>query len=208
MSRAATIDGSLLWNGHVYWDVRATYTDRVTTIKDYDIATGTTTVAGQGGGWIPRLLAGGVTFDPQGSNAIAVPRALPQQVAAATAGRQNFLVTDGRAYAWTTAAKQLAWWAPGQRKITVITPPPGFDPSALQTVAGNFLMFDNQVGDQTRTFVTDARTGATAMLPAQLQPFLYGASGVALGYRFAGAVKESATESVRLDTRTLPELRC
>lgn len=201
-----TIDGSLLWNGHVYWDIRKTYTAATTTIRDYDIATGKTTVAGPGGGWIPRLLADGVTFDPQGSGAIAVPRALPRPVAAATAGRRKFIVTDGQAYAWTTAANQLAWWAPGQTRVTTFALPAYADPQT-EAVAGRYLMLDDSRNATGHRLVLDARTGAIAIVPG-LQPYILSARGVFVGYEFAGAFKTSATVATRVDTTTLPELSC
>jgi hypothetical protein len=202
-----SIDGSLLWNGHVYWDVRTVYTDRTTTIRDYDIATGKTTTAGTGTPGVPRLLAAGVTFDPEGSSSIAIPRHLPSVVAAASLGRRNFLVTDGRVFAWTTATKQIAWWVPGDSQITVLTLPRGVDPE-LESVNGPFLVFDDQNSTNLRRDLLDARTGATAPLPSTLQPILMSAGSVALGYSFTGAFKTSSTAVVRLDTNGLPGLTC
>jgi hypothetical protein len=200
-----TIDGSLLWNGHVYWDVRTTYTDRTPTIRDYDLATGKTTVAGQGGGWIPRLLATGVTFDPQGAGAIAIPRALPEVVAAARLTSTNQLLTDGHAFVWVTN-NRITWWAPGQARPTSVRMSPRVKPS-LQAVGGHFVFFADEASISLTNFVLDLRTGAFAALP-KAQPMLHSASGVVLGYGFVGAFKDSPTAVVRLDTRKLPELTC
>ncbi len=151
-----TIDGSLLWNGHVYWDVRTSYGSRTSTIRDYDLSTGRTTVAGHGKAGPPRLLADGVTFDGYGGTTVAIPRELPVAVATANRDRANPLVSDGPAYAWTTKGQLLAWWAPGQSRVTTFALPAYADPHA-EAVAGPFVLLDDSRSATAHRLLLDAR---------------------------------------------------
>jgi hypothetical protein len=205
-----TINGSLLWNGHVYWNVKKTFASATSTIKDYDLATGETSVAGQGvgqaGSGAPTLLPTGVAFNYPQSQSVAVPRTVPADLPAAATADVNRLVTDGTAYAWVTKDHKVMSWGPERNAITTVRLPRGVLPS-LQAVGGGFVFFADEADVRQRNFVLDVRTGAVAAL-AEMQPFGYSATGVVVGYRFVGAVKESATAAARLDTRKLPELTC
>jgi len=195
-----TLDRSELFDGVVYWDVRARFATPRSVIKAFQVTSGRTEVVGQGSmdprG--PELVANGVQWDrsrPDGG----VLRSLPGDVP-----RSGSLRTDGSSYAWTLGANGIVWWRPGQEKPTVVRVPGGS--VSVETVAGAFVFFDGDHTPVQGTGVLDARTGAVAMLP-EFTP-LTAAGGTAVGYRFAGGSNQPLMQAVRLHSSSLPELRC
>jgi hypothetical protein len=210
-----TIDGSVLWNGHVYWDVRATYVSTTSAIHDYDIASRHTSVVARGAAGPPQVSALGVSFGGYGSTTIAIARPLPAAVAAALTSQtaRDTLVTDGRSYAWRASATDLAWWAPGSAQVTEVGVPEA-DDAQPDAVAGPFVLFgdpDTNLADNSSALL-DARTGAVGtargLQPFGLLPAGLAGSGILVGYAFEGKQKSSPTAAVRVDTTGLPGLHC
>ena len=195
-----TIDGSVLWRGTVYWDVRAHYTAQVADIDAYSIATGHTSLIAHGGPFFPRVVGGGVTWSSYDANTVSVWRTLPPQVP-----RAPGLQSDGTSYAWPIGRDRIAWWAPGRRNPVVLRIP-DVPEVQLEWVAGPYVFFGSDRVPVQATRVIDARSGATALLRGSTP--LMAAGGSVVGYVFTGSFKESGTALVRLDTSQLPGLHC
>jgi len=195
-----TIDGSVLWRGTVYWDVRPHYTAQVTDIHAYSIATGHASVIAHSGPFFPRIVGGGVTWASYGDDTVSVWRTLPPPVP-----RAPGLQSDGTSYAWPVGRNRFAWWGPG-RSDPVVLEVPGANEVHLNWVAGPFLFLDDDGVPVQATRVLDARTGALALVRHDMP--LMAAGSTVVGYDFTGAFKVSGTALVRLDTAKLPGLHC
>jgi len=195
-----TIDGSVLWRGTVYWDVRPHYTARVTDVHAYSIATGHASVIAHSGPFFPRIVGGGVTWASYGDDTVSVWRTLPPPVP-----RAPGLQSDGTSYAWPVGRNRFAWWGPG-RSDPVVLEVPGANEVHLNWVAGPFLFLDDDGVPVQATRVLDARTGALALVRHDMP--LMAAGSTVVGYDFTGAFKVSGTALVRLDTAKLPGLHC
>jgi hypothetical protein len=204
-----TIRRAVLWAGHVYWDVSPRFAGPHPVIRDYDIATGKTSDAGRtsfGSG--PEVTAEGVIWSEVPTDAPAVARTLPQAVVTDRTASRSVLQTDGRAYAWATADRRIAWWDPDSAGVVVFRMPRGVAADVIG-VAGRYVLFDDQAASNmvAGIEVLDTRSGVTAQL-TDIQPFVLSGAGVVVAYRFTGAFKASRFSVVRFDTAALPELRC
>lgn len=210
-----TINQALLYDGHVYWDVRPTYRSKRAKIEDYDIATGKQRVifAGKTGWLWPTATPLGVSWRYPPDATIDLPAPLPAKVKGYLGGLgPDQTASDGRAYAWVNPVGVLHWWSPGlsaPRQVRVPRLGGANHYTAGMMVAGQFVMVDNKI--------IDMRTGAWAAEPKMSSdsrvPFMT-ADGVLIANELTGAFvgtgryPEPATGVVRFDTRSLPDLHC
>lgn len=208
-SGGRTIDGATLYDGRVYYDVRPKYVSRRSAIHVYDIAHRSdrvvATALGNGPGEAPTLMPQGVVWS-RATMQLGAARQLPGPVARAINGDplRTHLATDGTAYAWIPGPRELAWWAPSLKAPRVFVLPGGAS-SLTPTVAGPLVLYtpDTAQQEEYSQYMLDARTGASTVLPH------VDMSAVSGGGVFAGDRRTSgATAVVRLDSATLPELRC
>ncbi|MEP7020255.1 MAG: hypothetical protein ABI808_06360 [Pseudonocardiales bacterium] len=206
-----TIDGAILRDGHVYWDLRPSYASQAGTVLDYEIATGQRRTIFSGQVSAPEADVVRVFWgDGSAASSAPAPEPLPPVVAAATrpARSRATLSTDGSYYAWVDSKTRIGWWAPGAAAPTYVTLPadaaPGDDPSAGVIVAGPYVYLNGETTDGSY-FVLDMRTRALAKTAALLR---FSGGGVFAGYRDAGGPKADPIATFVLDTATLPGLHC
>lgn len=204
-----TIDGSVVADGHVYWDVRTSYGNLRGVIRDYDIVTGQVRDAYSGVvGQLSRT-ALGISTAWNGEGQVVIPGDVPEPVQAAltTNASRLSVISDGSSYAWLHG-RHIEWWAPGQNQVSELTPTdvaPG-----LIAVAGHYVMYDDPSSDSVVpiVYILNTSNGAIGASVNVLQPYALSSAGVFVGYRFAGSFKTSPTEPVRIDTTKLPGLHC
>jgi hypothetical protein len=127
------------------------------------------------------------------------------------------LGTDGTAYAWTVSSRVLGWWVPGATAPTYQRLPKALanqDFVNPPLVAGRFVITSSNT-------LSDMRTGASAVLPAQAgqvtrPDFYLSRDGVLAGLGFNendghyidGYWADAAMTVLRIDTTSLPPLTC
>jgi hypothetical protein len=208
----------------VYWDERATYASQDGTVKSYDPSSDRVATVYRGPVGYTQVSANGLGQFLGGTDTTVVPAPLPAPIASALSSYSRaHLNTDGRAYAWLLENPGVVgWWAPGQAAPRYLRLPRGTyaeDGAGAVQVAGRFLVAID--GDTQHVSVIDAEVGATAELPAVFpgvtRPGFYLAhdgqlAGIGFtesnGHYINGYWAEAATTVLRLDTRSLPPLRC
>lgn len=212
------VDGAVLFDGRVYFDLRRNYDDTHGEVRSYDLATGAvdTVYAGEIG--YPEVTANGFGLQIGEHHRVIVLAQLPAPVDhAVTSDDRSRLGTDGTAYAWIVSPRVVGWWAPGESAPTYQRLPESManqDDVDPPLVAGRFVVTSNSI-------ITDMRTGASAELPASAgqvtRPSYYLSrdgilAGLGLretdGHYIDGYWADAATTVLRIDTTTLPPLTC
>jgi len=211
-----TINLAVMLDGKVYWDVRSRYSSRSGVIKSYDPATGRTVTVYSGDMGYLVSSAGGIGTGSKGQTYVRA--SLPPTVRDAVSAQYPLTVaTDGRAYAWEVAPRELGWWQPGMTtpRYLRLREPAGF---GSMVVSGRYVM-TVQGGE-----VIDLATGAAAAYPAAA-PRAPGLSWLSFGTTSYGATVagldfvggghwqdgywvDSPAQVTRFDTSSLPVLHC
>lgn len=209
------IDASIVLDGRVYWDERASFTSDRGVIKSYGLHAGD--VRSEYSGKVIEF----ATYSPAGigdGTDVYVRATLPAPVAAGLDSKHPLLVTtDGSAYAWQIGAHEIGWWAPGQSRPSYVRVPEKLD----DNYAGELVVSGHFVFTVNGTMI-DVRTGAEAPIAGGKIPtgkffdpaatagggIVAGANSVGEGHFQNGYWEDPQPRVLRVNTAHLPDLHC